>query len=342
MSDLVLQSRLISYRISPRLLVVNFLLLGVLGAAFTAGLVGGTYPISSADIMAAFLGEADGVVSMIVLENRLPRLLTAIGVGMAFGLAGEMTQTLLRNPLASPDVIGFTSGAGLGAVLTVAVSATTVYVLPGALVGGALTALLLFAITAKQDFTPGVLILVGIALTATLGVMTDLLLTRLDPNDTAELIKWIVGTLSARDWGDVALVWLGLALLFPLALWHQFSLSRLSLADDVATALGQRVPRARLLTLSLAVVLVGLAVAAAGPLPFVAFVAGPIAHGLNGAQRPTLLSAGLVGALVALLADKIAQSLPGFFSLPAGVFTALIGAPVLIWILIAQSRRGRL
>ncbi|MEM8538490.1 MAG: iron chelate uptake ABC transporter family permease subunit, partial [Pseudomonadota bacterium] len=96
---------------------------------------------------------------------------------------------------------------------------------------------------------------------------------------------------------------------------------------------------ARLITLVVAVVLVALGVAAAGPLPFVAFVAGPIAHGLSRAPRPTLFSAAMVGGLVTLLADQAAQALPGFLVLPAGIFTALIGAPVLIWVLIAQSKR---
>lgn len=342
MSEIVLRNRLLSIRAPRRLVVVNILLAAIVLLVFASGLFGGTYPISLGDVTAALTGQADAATTMVVVENRMPRLLTALGVGIAFGLAGEMIQTLLRNPLASPDVIGFTSGAGLGAVLTVAATGATAMVLPGAMVGGAAAAVLLLALTWNKALSPGSLVLVGIGLTITLGVMTDLLMTRIDANNVAELVKWIIGSLSARSWVDVSVIWLGLAVLMPVAFWHQFALARLTMDDPVAVSLGQNITFGRMLTIALAVMLVALAVAAAGPLPFVAFAAGPIAHGLTRQTRPTLFSAAMVGALITLLSDKAAQSLPGFFVLPAGIFTALIGAPVLIWVLVLQSKRRRL
>ena len=341
MSTLTLRNAAFSARVPRRLLVVNAVLSAVLLAVLATGLLGGTFPIGMLDLMAVLSGTADPVTQMVVVENRLPRLLTALGVGLAFGMAGEMLQTLLRNPLASPDVIGFSAGAGLGAVMTVALTGVSGLVLPGALAGGALTATLLLALVWNKGMSPGAIVLVGIGLTVTQGVVTDLMIVRLDANDVGELVKWIMGSLSARSWEDTVLVWAGLAVVAPLAAWHQFALARLTMADEVATSLGQSLVQGRLITIVFAVVLVGFGVAAAGPLPFVAFVAGPIAHGLSRAPRPTLLTAALVGALVTLLADRIAQALPGFFVLPAGIFTALIGAPVLIWVLIAQSRRRR-
>ncbi|MEO0372795.1 MAG: iron chelate uptake ABC transporter family permease subunit [Pseudomonadota bacterium] len=341
MSTLTLRFAAFSMRVPRRLVVVNATLFAVLLVVVFAGLLGGTYPIGLQELTAVLSGTADPVTYMVVMENRLPRLLTALGVGLAFGMAGEMVQTLLRNPLASPDVIGFSAGAGLGAVITVALTGATGLVLPGALAGGAMTAALLLALVWNKCMSPGAIVLVGIGLTVTLGVMTDLMMVRLDANNVGELVKWIMGSLSARSWADTGLVWAGLAVVAPLAAWHQFALTRLTLADDVATSLGQSIVQGRVITIFFAVVLVGFGVAAAGPLPFVAFVAGPIAHGLSRAPRPTLLTAALVGALVTLLADRIAQALPGFLVLPAGIFTALIGAPVLIWVLIAQSRRRR-
>ena len=341
MSTLTLRFAAFSTRVPRRLVVVNAALFVVLLAVAGSGLLGGTYPIGVTELMAALSGAADPVTQMVVMENRLPRLLTALGVGLAFGMAGEMVQTLLRNPLASPDVIGFSAGAGLGAVIIVALTGATGLVLPGALAGGALTAALLLALVWNKGMNPGAIVLVGIGLTVTLGVVTDLMMVRLDANNVGELVKWIMGSLSARSWGDTGLVWAGLAVVAPLAAWHQFALARLTMADDVTATLGQSLVQGRVITIVLAVVLVGFGVAAAGPLPFVAFVAGPIAHGLSRAPRPTLLTAALVGALVTLLADHMAQALPGFFVLPAGIFTALIGAPVLIWVLIVQSRRRR-
>mgnify|MGYP001800669781 CR=1 FL=1 len=339
MSALVIRNRLFSRRLPRRVLVVNLALFAALVLVLSSGLFGGTYGIGFGDVVASLTGQADEVTWMVVTQNRLPRLLTALGVGIAFGLAGEMVQTLLRNPLASPDVIGFSAGAGLGAVITVAATGTTAFVLSGALMGGAVTALFLLALTWRRDLSPGMLVLMGIGLGVTLGVVTDLLMTRLDANNVGELVKWIVGSLSARSWSDVGLIWVGLAVIAPICVWHQFALARVSLPDEVARGLGLGLLKARLVTLILAVVLVGLAVAAAGPLPFVAFVAGPIAHGLSGVPRPTLFPAAMVGGLVTLLADRAAQALPGFLVLPAGIFTALIGAPVQIWVLIHQTKR---
>ncbi|MEM9348946.1 MAG: iron chelate uptake ABC transporter family permease subunit [Pseudomonadota bacterium] len=324
-----------------RLLIVNAGLLALVALAVLSQLLGGTYPITLSDISAALRGEADAITHMVVLEHRLPRLMTALGVGLAFGIAGELVQTLLRNPLASPDIIGFSAGAASGAVLTVALTGASTFVLPGALLGGIAAAALILALAWKGGVRPGALIIMGIGVTLTLSVVTDLLMTRLDATRASELVKWLVGTLSARSWNDAALIWGGLVLLTPLALVQQFALARVSMDAPVATGLGIAVDRTRLITLLLAIALVALCVATAGPLPFVAFVAGPIAHGLNGRPRPTLFTAALVGALVTLAADAATQALPGIIILPAGVFTALIGAPVLLVVLLAQIRKGR-
>ena len=137
MTTFVLRNRLLSARITSRIVIVNALLLLGVVAMLATGLLGGTFPIAFSDVFDALNGTADQVTQMVVLENRLPRLLTALGVGLAFGLAGEMVQTLLRNPLASPDVIGFSAGAALGAVMSVALIGTTAFELLGALAGRA-------------------------------------------------------------------------------------------------------------------------------------------------------------------------------------------------------------
>lgn len=341
MNALILQLPVLSFRLPRRVLVVNVLLFTLVLLLAVKALFSGSYPLSASQVMAALLGQTDPVTQMIVVEYRLSRVLTAIGVGLAFGLAGEIVQTLLRNPLASPDIIGFTAGAGTGAIFAVAFLGGTGMILTGALVGGALAAAAVVALAWRRGIAPGQVVLIGIGVTLTLGVASDLMMTRLDATSAATLMKWLVGSLHNRSFEEVTIIWGGLAVLLPLTLWHQFGLSRAALPEEVAGGLGIALNRSRLVSLALAVALVAVAVAAAGPLPFVAFVAGPIAHGLNRAPRPTLLTAGLVGILITLLADLVSQSLPGGLSLPAGVFTALIGAPVLIWVLILQARKQR-
>ena len=341
MSALVLRLPAASFRLPKRLIFVNLLLGLVLIALAARALLGGAYPLALSQVMVALSGEGSAIEQLIVVEYRLPRLLTAIGVGLAFGLAGEMIQTLLRNPLASPDIIGFSAGAGAGAIFAVVFLGGTAMILTGALVGGALAAAAVVALAWRRGIAPGQVVLIGIGVTLTLGVVSDLLMTRLDATSAATLMKWLVGSLHNRSYAEVQIIWLGLAVLLPLVLWHQFALGRSAMPEDVSHSLGVALNRSRMTTLALSVALVGLAVAAAGPLPFVAFVSGPIAHGLNRAPRPTVLTAGLVGAIITLLADAVSQSLPGGLSLPAGVFTALIGAPVLIWVLFLQARKQR-
>lgn len=342
MTMLTLRSPVFSFRLPLRRAVINVLLTAIAALLMVAGLFGGSYPVSFTDFIAALNGTTDAVTEMIVLDYRLPRTLTALGVGLAFGLAGEMIQTLLRNPLASPDIIGFTAGAGTGALFTVAILGTTAFVVPGAMLGGLGAAGLVIGLSWRRGIAPGQIVLIGIGITLTLGVVGDLLMTRLDATSAYELMKWLVGSLHSRSYADVQIVWLGLLILAPLAFWHQFTLARASLDEPVALGLGIALNRSRMVTLGLAVGLVAVAVSAAGPLPFVAFVSGPIAHGLNRASRPTLLSAALVGAIITLFADMVSQTALSGMSLPAGVFTALIGAPVLIWVLIIQSRKTRL
>lgn len=338
MTPVVLRIANVSMRVPRRVAAVNLSLLILLGALAGWRLTSGAFPVSPADFVAVILGEADPVMHMIVIENRLARLLNVIGVGLAFGLAGEMIQTLLRNPLASPDIVGFSAGAGCGAVLSVAIFGSASFVIPGAVLGGALAAFVVVALSWRGGINAGQLVLIGIGTTMTLGVLNELLLTRLDSNAAADLMNWLIGSFDGHHSATVIKLWIGLAILIPVAFLHQFALARITLGDQVARSLGVDPDHARLITLGLGVLLVALAVAAAGPLPFVAFVAGPIAHGLNRAPRPTLLTAALVGATITLIADGISQVLPGWLVLPAGVFTALIGAPVLLWVLIMQTK----
>ena len=317
----------------------------VLGLSFLVVLVAlaalslGSYPIGAAELWQALTGRADPIPAMIVLDHRLPRILTAIGAGAALGLAGAMVQTMLRNPLASPDIIGFTAGANAGALL--AVLLTGGMILTGALTGGALAACAVIALAWRGGLDTQRLILVGIGASLSLGATADLLLSFTDENTAADMARWLTGTLHARGPADVALVWGGLALLVPATVWLGFPLGRMAFSDDIGVGLGLPMTRLRLAVTGLAIILVALAVSVAGPLPFVAFVSGPIARRLTRSGGPALAAAALTGATVTLGADLAARAIP-IVRLPAGVFTAMIGAPVLVWLLWAEARKGRL
>lgn len=329
----------VSLTVQRRPLIAGIGLLFLVALAAVAALSIGNYPIAPVGIWQALIGRADAISSMIVLDHRLPRILTAIGAGAALGLAGAMFQTMLRNPLAAPDIIGFTAGANAGALL--AVLLTGGMILTGALAGGALTATAVVALAWRGGLDTHRLILVGLGASLSLGAGADLLLSYTDENTAADMARWLTGTLHARGPAEVALVWVGLALLAPIALWFGFPLARMSFSDDTVAGLGLPLASLRLAVTALAVALVALAVSVAGPLPFVAFVSGPIARRLTGNGGPALPAAALTGATVTLGADLAARSIP-MVQLPAGVFTAMVGAPVLVWLLWIQARKGRL
>lgn len=326
-------------RFSARAGLITLLIGFSVIAACAIALQSGSFPLNADEILTALTGHSDPMHSFVVYDLRLPRILTALGAGTAFGIAGAMFQTMLRNPLASPDIIGFNAGASCGALI--AMVAFGGFILPGALIGGGIAALLVIALSWQDGLNPYRLILIGIGATLTFSAFADLLIARMDALSAADMAKWLIGTLNARSWSDVLRVTIGLGLLLPVIIWLNFVLTRLSLSDDTAAGLGLAVSPLRLMITATGVALVALAISVAGPLPFVAFVSGPIARRLVGHGTPALLAAGGVGALVTLLADTASRLIP-FVSLPTGVFTAIIGAPVLMWLLLVQARKGNL
>jgi iron complex transport system permease protein len=262
-------------------------------------------------------------------------------VGACLGMAGAIFQTLLKNPLASPDIMGFTAGAGVGALSCVVLFSGS-YLVLGAIAGGLITATLVLFLSWRSGLNTYRLVLVGIGFNFLLVAILDLILSRIDINQAMEMNKWLAGTLNATHWQHVKQLVIGLLLLLPLVFFLQFKLNLLAFDDDLATALGIEVNKVRLAIIIVGVLLTALAVTVAGPLPFIAFVSGPIARRLLKNSGAVLFTAGLVGALVTLLADTCARYLGLWVNMPTGVFTALIGAPYLLWLLASQIRRGQL
>lgn len=332
----------VSLRVEGRGLAVCAGLLLVLALGVAVSLSTGDYPVPVPDVVRTLLGRGERAQEFIVLGLRLPRVVTGLLVGLALGVAGAVFQLVTRNPLGSPDVIGFTSGAVTGALVVLLVlggggERTAV----GALVGGGVTALVVYLLAHRGGVQGYRLILVGIGLTAVLQAVNSYLLTRARVEEAQQAQLWITGSLNGRGWEQAAPLGLGLAVLLPLTLLAGRSLAVLDLGDDAARALGVHVGRTRLVVLVTATAMTALAAMAAGPVAFVALAAPQVARRLTGSVGPGLVAAGLTGSLLVLVSDFAAQRLFAPTQLPVGVLTGAVGGVYLAWLLVTQWRRGR-
>ncbi|WP_329020062.1 iron chelate uptake ABC transporter family permease subunit [Micromonospora rifamycinica] len=307
-----------------------------------AAIGGGDYPMSTADVLRTLTGGGTPAEHFIVGELRLPRLVTALGVGAALALSGAILQSLVRNPLGSPDVLGVTQGAATGALVVVVLGGGTLLLSGAALLGGLATGLLLWAVAGRHGLPGYRLVLVGIGTTAILTGVNGWLLTRAPLMDAARAVLWLTGSLDGRGWEQAVPLLALLALLTPVVVGVARPLSTIELGDDTATALGVPVARVRRLLLAAAVLLAAGAAAAAGPVSFVALVAPHLARRLTRAPGPNLAAAAGTGAVLLLAADLAAQRAVDGHQLPVGVVTGLIGGGCLVWLLAARRRAARI
>jgi iron complex transport system permease protein len=304
----------------------------------------GDYPMPLSTVLGTLAGDGTPLTYDVVVRNRLPRATVALLVGAALGLAGTVLQRIARNPLVSPDVIGIGAGASAGAAVMIVIGAGAAAVVAGALTGAGTAAAAVYAIAASPGSTGGFsayrLVLVGIGVTALANAAASFLLTRSDRYAARQAATWLVGDLTGRSWPDVLTVAAGLAVGAPLVLLLTRHLRLLELGDDLARALDGRIGTARATLLTAAVGLTALATAAAGPIAFVALVAPQIVRRVLATRSAGLLPAAGVGALVVAAADLAARRLFSPHELPAGVLTAAVGAPVLLYLLV-RAGRGR-
>lgn len=321
-----------------RLLVAASLTLLTLGLVIVT-LTLGSFKVALVDVVRILGGEQLPGATFIIMEQRLPRLLTALGVGAAFGASGTIFQTLVRNPLASPDVIGITAGASAAAVVGITVGGLgAIAVAPVALVGALVTAAFIYALARRGTISGYRFVLVGVGVAAVLNAVTAWALTRSEVTEASRALVWITGSLARASWRDLPVLWAALAVLLPLAGVAVVRLRALELGDDVAAGLGARVEPAKAGLLVVAVALAAGATAAAGPVAFVAFLSGPVARRLTGGGV-SLGASALVGACLVLAADFVATSLLPT-ALPVGVVTGVLGAPVLLWLMARVNRAG--
>ncbi|WP_240669899.1 FecCD family ABC transporter permease [Actinoplanes solisilvae] len=312
-------------------------------AVFALALSYGDFQISLPDVVRSLLGlSTPPGVEYVMHELRLPRASVSALAGLAFGLAGAIFQQLLRNPLASPDVIGVSQGATAAAVTTVLVFGVSGGGVAAAALGGAVvTALAIYLLSWRKGVGGYRLILVGIGVGTALTSITSFILTRSDVKIAAEALIWLTGSVNGRTWAQIVPLAVAEVILVPLALVLGRVLSGMQLGDDLAKAFGVRVEWSRFALLLTGVCLAGMATSAAGPIAFVAFMSGPIAVRLVGGGRPVLVQAALVGAVLVLASDFIGTHLLGARQFPVGVVTGVIGAPYLLWLLATANRSGR-
>ncbi|MFE3293156.1 FecCD family ABC transporter permease [Rhodococcus sp. NPDC059234] len=301
-------------------------------------------PVTSvADIL---FGGGTKVERFIVMDLRLPRGLTALLTGIALGISGAITQSVLRNPLASPDLLGITAGASAAAVSLIVVAGGGTFVgtlatlgIPfAALAGGIVTAVMIYALAWRGGVQGYRIVLIGIGANAMLIAAIQWMLISADINDVARAQVWLNGSLNGSDWAQVWPVAIGVAVVGTLALVSSFTLGALRLGDDNARALGVRLQAGQAVLLLAAVALAAIATAAVGPIGFVALAAPQVAMRVLRTPGPPILASGLVGAVLVLGSDVIGRTvLP--VELPVGIVTSALGGPFLIYLLVRNNRK---
>ncbi|MFE6970717.1 FecCD family ABC transporter permease [Isoptericola sp. NPDC057653] len=324
-----------------RLAIVVITLVVLLVAVATLALTLGEASLSPGRALAALFGVGSDADVFVVHRLRLPRLETAVLAGAAFGLAGALFQTTLRNPLASPDILGIASGASLGAVWALLVAGLTGLAVSGAAFAGALVvALLIWLFAWRRGLHSIRFVLVGVGFAYLCSSLLAWLLASADVREAQSALLWTVG--SVADVRGAELLTLAVAVVAlgaGVALASRWQ-APLALGDDHARGLGVRVDTARVLTLLLAVGLVATATSFVGPLAFVALVAPAIARRLVDDGGAALTTSVLTGALLVLAADVVGQHLLFGIQAPTGIVTGLIGAPYLLWLLATDGRKS--
>ncbi|MFA3839320.1 FecCD family ABC transporter permease [Streptomyces aureus] len=328
-----------TFLLHRRAAVVAVSLVVLLAAASLAYLCVGESFVAPAEVLRVVTGRPSPD-ELVVGTLRAPRMVVGLLVGAAFGVAGALIQTVARNPLASPDIIGISQGASALTVGAMTFGVTSYAVLPYlSVLGGLLAALLVYAFAWRGGLHATRFVLIGIGFAIALRSVTTLFMTKGDYLVAQQAQIWMTGSLNGRGWAEAAPLGWTLLVLVPFVAWAARAQRTVSMDDDTATALGVRLGRVRLGLVLLGVVLASVATGAAGPVDFVALLAPQIARRVTRTAQIPLLCSALLGAFIVVVADLLARRLFSPTELPVGVLTAAVGAPYLIWLII-RSRTG--
>jgi iron complex transport system permease protein len=326
-------------RIDLRSLVIGLALVGVVLVVALVALATGSYQLGIDQVVSALTGGESGLVREIVVEWRLPRVTATVVFGAALGVSGAIFQSSMRNPLASPDVIGFSSGSYTGALVVILVTGGSYLQLAsGALLGGLATAVLVYVLAYRRGVQGFRLIIVGIGVSAMLRSLNTWLILRADLDQAMSAAAWGAGSLNGVSWDRVVLGGAVIVMLLASAGMLSRPMRQMELGDDAAASQGVRVSSARLALIVVGVALTATVTAASGPIAFVSLVAPQIARRLTRTAGIALAPAACVGALLLGIADFVAQHLAPT-PLPVGVITVMVGGGYLGWLLFTETRR---
>lgn len=326
-------------RVDVRAVTIGIVLVALCLAIGILGLVSGEYPLTLGQVGHALFSGVDDFTRTVVVEWRMPRAVAAITFGAALGASGAVFQSLTRNPLASPDIVGFSAGAYTGALIVIiVVGGNYLEVAGGAFLGGLATAALVYVLAFKSGVQGFRLIIVGIAVSATLSSVNTWLMLTADLDTALLAAVWGAGSLNGITEQQTVIASLLVGILLVITLTFARPLRQLELGDDAAKALGVRVEPTRLTLMLLSVGLIAVVTAAAGPISFVALAAPQIARRVTRTSGVSVPMAALMGAVLLSASDYVAlHALPAM--LPVGIVTVVIGGGYLIWLLIHEARR---
>ncbi|MDI3331595.1 MAG: iron ABC transporter permease [Micrococcus sp.] len=345
----VLRAGPVSLRFRPRELLVAAVLTAALLVAVTVHVALGGTPIPFGQVLAALAGQpVEGGVGLVVTEFRAPRTVAAVLVGACLAAAGAIMQTVARNPLASPDILGVTSGASAGAVAVLVLAgsgavgvaglAASVGMPAAAFTAGLAAGVAVYLLAYRRGIDSYRLILVGLGVDGLATALTTWMLTLGDVTNAAQALTWMTGSLNGKDWPLVLPLGAAAAVLLAAAVAAGRWLLLGALDRDTAVAIGLRLGRVGLLSLTLAVLLAAVATVVGGRVVFVALASPQIARLLTGSPVPPVAVSALVGAVFVLVSDAVAANLFAT-PLPVGVVTAVLGAPYLIYLVMRPPRR---
>ncbi|WP_408994024.1 FecCD family ABC transporter permease [Streptomyces sp. 1268] len=336
---LVLRRGPIAVRLQWRSVVVCTVLALTVAALAVLALMTGSYALTSGQVLSALTGRETGFVQEIVVEWRLPRVAAALVFGAALGVSGAVFQSLLRNPLADPGVIGFSQGSYTGALVVIlVVNGSYAQLVGGALLGGMTTAVTVYVLAYRRGVKGFRLIVVGIGVSAMLGSLNTWLILKADLDQAMSAAAWGAGSLNGVSWDRVVVGGACIAVLLLLAGMLSRPLRQMQLGDEVAASQGLRVSPVRLGLILVGVALTATVTAASGPIAFISLVAPQIGRRLARTAGITLAPAAFVGALLCLASDHLAQHVAPT-PLPVGIITVVLGGGYLGYLLFTEARR---
>lgn len=329
----------VKLRLDVRSMVVTAIVLAAVLAIALFALMVGTLKLSAPEVFSALFGELTGIKRTVVMDWRLPRILAAIVFGAGLAISGSIFQSITRNPLGSPDILGFTSGSYTGALIVMLVFKSMSFstIAMGALIGGFATALVIYLFAFRQGTQGFRLIIVGIAISTILGSVNSMLLLQSQSEVALTAGAWGVGSLNGITWEHTLPAILAVCVLIIFAMGMNRPLREMELGRDVAKSHGVRFEGSQLLLLVIAVAITASATAIMGPITFVALAAPQIAIRFTKTSE-SLAPSAAVGAFILLSADVLAQRMIPGMILPVGVLTLSVGGLYLVWLLFRQAR----